>query len=85
MSTLSIRLPDSLHQQLKEAAQQEGVSINQLVLMAVTRQVSALHLANLIERHGGPVSPQEFLSLLDSAGDAPLREGDELPANFSGA
>lgn len=82
MSTLSIRLPDSLHQQLKEAARQEGVSINQLVLMAVTRQVSTLDLANLIERHGGTVSPQEFLSLLDNAGDAPPREGDELPANL---
>ena len=85
MSTLSIRLPDSLHQQLKAAAQQEGVSINQLVLMAVTRQVSALNLANLIERHDGPVSPQEFLNLLDKAGDEPPREGDKLPANFSDA
>jgi len=78
MSTLSIRLPDSLHQQLKETARQEGVSINQLVLMAVTRQVSALRLSHLIERHGGPVSPQEFLNLLDAAGDAPPTPGDEL-------
>lgn len=79
MSTLSIRLPDSLHRQLKAAAQQEGVSINQLVLTAVTREVTQLKMADLIEARGGAVSTQEFLQLLDAAPDAPPTKGDELP------
>ncbi|MDZ7772288.1 MAG: toxin-antitoxin system HicB family antitoxin [Balneolaceae bacterium] len=29
MSTLSLRLPDSLHKKLKELAEKEGVSMNQ--------------------------------------------------------
>ncbi len=79
MSTLSIRLPDSLHRQLKAAAQQEGVSINQLVLTAVTREVTQLKMADLIAARGGPVSAQEILDLLDAAPDVPPVEGDELP------
>lgn len=79
MSTLSIRLPDSLHRQLKAVAQQEGVSINQLVLTAVTREVTQLKMADLIEARGGAVSTQEFLQLLDAAPDAPPIKGDELP------
>ena len=31
MSTLSVRLPTSIHRQLRALAQKEGVSINQLI------------------------------------------------------
>ncbi len=78
MSTLSIRLPDSLHRELKDAAQREGVSINQLIVMAVTRQVTQSRLADLIAQRGGPVGREEFLQLLNDAGNAPPAAGDEL-------
>jgi hypothetical protein len=42
MSTLSLRLPESLHRQLGELAEQEGVSINQLINAAVGEKMSAL-------------------------------------------
>jgi hypothetical protein len=42
MSTLSLRLPESLHRQLSEVAEQEGVSINQLINSAVGEKMSAL-------------------------------------------
>lgn len=42
MATLSLRLPDSLHRQLKSLASQEKVSINQLISTAVAEKVSAL-------------------------------------------
>ena len=40
MTTLSLRLPDSLHRQLKELAERDGVSINQFVALAVAEKVS---------------------------------------------
>jgi len=40
MSTLSVRLPDSIHKQLAALAEQEGISINQLVNSAVEIQRS---------------------------------------------
>jgi hypothetical protein len=42
MSTLSLRLPDSLHETARTLAKQEHVSINQLIATAVAEKVSAL-------------------------------------------
>ena len=35
MSTLSLRLPESLHKQVRELALQEGISINQFAATAI--------------------------------------------------
>jgi hypothetical protein len=42
MSTMSLRLPESLHRRAKELARQEGISINQLVATALAEKISAL-------------------------------------------
>ena len=49
MSTLSLRLPESLHKQLKEMSQREGISINQLVSTAVAEKLSALMTVDYLE------------------------------------
>jgi HicB-like protein involved in pilus formation len=49
MATLSLRLPDSLHRQLKDLAEKEKVSINQLISTAVAEKVSALMTIDLLE------------------------------------
>ena len=42
MSTLSIRLPNSIHQHAKRLAHDEGISVNQLVSSALAEKLSAL-------------------------------------------
>ena len=42
MTTLSLRLPESLHKGVQVAAKQEGISINQFVATAVAEKLSAL-------------------------------------------
>ena len=42
MSTISLRLPDSLHKQVRKLAAQESVSINQLITLALAEKLSAL-------------------------------------------
>ncbi len=42
MSTLSIRLPNSIHQHAKRLARSEGVSINQLISSAVAEKLAAI-------------------------------------------
>ena len=49
MSTLSVRFPESLHKRLKEMADKEGVSINQLITLAVSEKVSTLLHRRLFE------------------------------------
>ena len=40
MSRLTLRLPNTLHEQIREQAEYENISINQYVVYALTRQIS---------------------------------------------
>ena len=42
MSTISLRLSESLHRKVRELAKQEGISINQLITTALAEKISAL-------------------------------------------
>lgn len=42
MSTISLRLPDSLHARVRELARKENVSINQVITLALAEKLSAL-------------------------------------------
>jgi predicted transcriptional regulator len=42
MSTISLRLPESLHERLREIAQQENVSMNQFITLALAEKIAAL-------------------------------------------
>ncbi len=42
MSTISLRLPESLHERVRAVAEREGVSINQLITIALAEKLSAL-------------------------------------------
>ena len=50
MSTLSVRLPDSLHKRIKKMAEGEGISMNQFITLAVTEKVSALMTVEYLKR-----------------------------------
>lgn len=42
MSTISLRLPESLHEKVREMAEKENVSINQFITLALAEKLSAL-------------------------------------------
>jgi hypothetical protein len=54
MSTLSLRLPNSVHRHAKRVAEEEGISVNQLISVAVAEKLSALdtekHLSDRAKR-----------------------------------
>jgi len=43
MSRLTLRLPETLHQQLIHLAEGEGISLNQYLVYALTRQVTQIY------------------------------------------
>jgi len=43
MSRLTVRLPDTLHQRLEDLAKQEGVSLNQYIMYALTQQTTLVY------------------------------------------
>lgn len=49
MSTISLRLPESLHKKVRELAKAENVSINQLITTALAEKMSALMTVDYLE------------------------------------
>ena len=79
MSTMSVRLPNSLHRQLRELAEREGVSMNQLISSAVGEKLAALLAEDYLKGRAGRGSRRRYDSVLRKVQDAPPVEGDELP------
>lgn len=80
MSTLSLRIPDSLHRTLKSAPEQDGVSINQFVSLAVAEKLSALQTYNLIAVRAAKGSQESFLKAMSKVTVGDVIEGDEIPS-----
>jgi post-segregation antitoxin (ccd killing protein) len=78
MSTLSLRLPESLHKQLKELAKQEGVSINQLAVTALAEKMSALMTGEYLEERAQRGSRRMFEDALERIKDTRPDQQDEL-------
>ena len=78
MSTMSLRLPESLHRKARELAEQEGVSINQLVTTALAEKVAALMTVDYLEERAKRGSRKEFERVLKRVKDRPPVAGDEL-------
>ena len=49
MSTISLRLPASLHRRVRELAKKEEVSINQIITTALAEKLSALMTVEYLE------------------------------------
>lgn len=78
MSTLSLRLPNSVHRHIKEIAAQEGVSINQFILSAVAEKVSAILTEDYLTEQAERADREAFKNILDNVPVRPPIAGDEL-------
>ena len=78
MSTMSLRLPESLHEKVRELADREGISINQLVTTALAEKISALLTQEYLEARAARGSREEFLKILKRVPNADPDLGDEL-------
>jgi hypothetical protein len=48
MGRFTVRLPDTLHHELESRAQQEGVSLNQYVVYALTQKVTPAYTIQIL-------------------------------------
>jgi hypothetical protein len=78
MSTLSLRLPASLHKRIRELAKQEGISINQLISTAVAEKIAALMTVDYLGERAKQGSREKFLAVLAKVPDVAPEPQDEL-------
>jgi predicted transcriptional regulator len=78
MGALSLRLPESLHRKLGEVAEQEGVSINQLISSAVAEKMSALMTEEYLVARAKRASRRKFEAVLAKVPDVEPDESDRI-------
>lgn len=67
MRTLSIRLPKSLYEQVRELAESEGISMNQFIALAVAEKMSALMSIEYLEERARRGIREKFDAVLVKA------------------
>lgn len=80
MTSLSLRLPESLHRQVRELAEREDVSMNQFIATAVAEKMSALLTVDYLEARARRGSRSHMHAVLERVPDVPPIPGDEWPA-----
>jgi len=74
MSTISLRLSESLHKRVRELAKREGISINQFVTTAVAEKLSALMTQEYLEARAKRGSRRKFDRALSKVADVEPEE-----------
>ena len=78
MSTLSLRLPDSLHATARTLAKQEHVSVNQLISTAVAEKISALITEDYLEERAKRGKRRDYEAVLAKVPDVEADERDRF-------
>ena len=79
MSTISLRLPDSLHKQVRKLAERESVSINQLITLALAEKLSALMTEEYLQERAKRGSRKKFERAMGKVPKVIPEEYDRLP------
>ena len=77
MSTIRLRLSESLHRQARELAEKEGISINQLIATSLAEKMSALMTSDYLGVRAKRGSTRAFQHVLKKVKDRAPIAGDE--------
>lgn len=80
MSTISLRLPDSLHKQIRKLAEADGISINQFISTAAAEKLAALMTVEYLEERAKRGSREKFEAALARLPDVEPEDYDRLGA-----
>ncbi|HBL30480.1 MAG TPA: toxin-antitoxin system HicB family antitoxin [Acidobacteria bacterium] len=78
MSTISLRIPDSLHKQIRKLADQDGISINQFISTAAAEKLAALMTVGYLAERAQRSSRETFESALAQLPDVEPEDYDKL-------
>lgn len=79
MTTLSVRLPESLHRNAKLFAEREGTSLNQLLATALAEKLAALGAEEVLQARAQRADQGAFKRALAEVPDTAAEPGDEWP------
>ena len=80
-NVMSLRIPKTLHEQVRELARDEGISLNQFVMLALAEKVAALQAIDYLERRAARGSREQLLAILAQAPDVEPEPYDRFDKN----
>lgn len=84
MTALTIRIPESLHANIKDLARKEGISVNQFIAAAAGEKMASLLTLDYLRREAKAGSRDAFARFLSAVPDTAPVPGDELPDGMPG-
>ncbi len=78
MSTISLRLPESLHNTVRDLAKQENISINQFISTALAEKMSALMTEEYLAERAKRGTRKKYSRVLTKIRDVKPDDRDAL-------
>ena len=78
MTALTIRLPNSVHQKIKELAARDDISVNQFIASAAAEKMASVMTLDYLKAEAGKGKRRDFEHYLSSVPDVPAQVGDEI-------
>jgi predicted transcriptional regulator len=75
---MSVRLPKYLHREIKELAEEEGISMNQFIATAAAEKISSLKTVDYLEQRSERGSREKFERVLAKVPGKEPEEHDKL-------
>ena len=77
MTALTVRLPNSVHQKIKELAARDDISVNQFIASAAAEKMASVLTVDYLRAEGAKGQRREFDRYLSKVPNTPAPPGDE--------
>ena len=78
MKTIQVRLPDHIHEKLKDLAKEEGISLNNFIVSSIFNEVIRQETRDFFKKVATSFDPQEFAEALAAIPDVLVPESDKI-------
>ncbi len=79
MTALTVRLPNSVHQKVRELALRDEISVNQFIAAAVSEKMASVMTLDYLKSEAAKSSRGAFDRFMTLVPDTMAAAGDELP------
>jgi hypothetical protein len=79
LTALTVRLPNSVHQKVKELALRDDISVNQFIAADVSEKMASVMTLDYLKLEAAKGSRSDFERFMNLVPNAPTAQGDEVP------
>ena len=77
MTALTVRLPNSVHQKIKELAERDAISVNQFIASAAAEKMASVMTLDYLKAEAAKGKRSDFENYLGRVPDVLAQPGDE--------